>query len=104
MLKKLVAALTLVWVTSASAQIGPEFREVRKTVICGPLEVLMKGLADSEVKERPVWIGEDESGKTSYSLFYNEKTKAFTLIQFTTNIGCILGIGYKSEFQFGRPL
>lgn len=88
----------------AHAQIGPEFREVRKTVICGPLEVLMKGLADPDIKERPVWIGEDENGKTSYSLFYNEKTKAFTLIQFTTNIGCILGIGYKSEFQLGRPL
>ena len=104
MLKKIMVTLTLIWVTSVFAQIGPEFREVRKNVLCGPLEVLMKGLADPEVKERPVWIGEDESGKTSYSLFFNEKTKAFTLIQFTANIGCILGIGYKSEFQLGKPL
>lgn len=104
MLKNILAVMSLLIPILSFAQIGPEFREIRKTVICGPLEIVMKGLADPEVKERPVWIGEDESGKSNYSLFYNEKTKAFTLLQFTTNIGCILGIGYKSEFQFGKPL
>jgi hypothetical protein len=104
MFKKIIFVFLLLPFSMAYAQIGPDFREIRKTVICGPLETIMKGLADPDIQEKPVWVGEDEKGQTNYSLFYNEKTKAFTLVQFTKTIGCILGIGYKSEFHLGRPL
>lgn len=99
MLKKIIIALTLVWATSASAQRGSDFVQLQKPVYCGSIEVIMKTMADSEVNEKPIWIGSDETEKSNYVLFVNDKTKAFTLVQFGQKTGCILGIGYKSDLH-----
>jgi hypothetical protein len=44
----------------------------------------------------PLWIGKDETEKSEYVIFVNSKTKAFTIVQMGQQVGCILGIGYKS--------
>ena len=103
-MKKLsVAFLFCLASTIANAQIGPQFVQVPKSVICGPAAIVFKGLTDDDIKEQPLWIGKDEAGNSDYALFINEKTKAFTLIQYTGTTACILGIGYKSEIYKLAP-
>lgn len=97
-MKKLaVAFLFCLTSTIANAQIGPEFRQVPKNVICGPVHIVLKALTDKDIDEKPLWIGKDEAGKSDYAVFVNAKTGAFTILQFGQEIGCILGIGYKSD-------
>jgi len=97
MKKFAVAFLFCLISTIANAQPGPQFRNIPKPVLCGPLEVLFKGLADEEVNEKPIWIGKAEDEKSEFAVFVNRKTGAFTLVQFGKEWGCILGIGYSSR-------
>lgn len=92
----LVASLFCVS-TIAHAQ-QQQFVNVNKPVICGPLDVMLKGLADKDIDEKPVWIGKRDDQKTEFYIFLNFKTSAFTVIEAGKEIGCILGIGYKSNF------
>lgn len=104
-LKTIVAFLFCLSSTVANAQIGPEFRQIPKMVICGPVQVILKGLADKDINEKPLWLGKDESDKSDYAIFVNPETGAFTIVQFTQSIGCILGIGYSSQtFQLKGSL
>jgi len=97
-MKKLAVAFLFCSIsTIANAQIGPQFRNIPKPVLCGPLDILFKGLADEEVNEKPFWIGKAEDEKSEFAVFVNPKTGAFTLVQFGKEWGCILGIGYKSQ-------
>jgi hypothetical protein len=68
---------------------------VEKPVLCEKTEVVINGLLDSDYKEQPIWIGVDE--KSRYSIFANEKTGSWTLIQFNEKIACILGVGEGSK-------
>lgn len=97
MRKLLVAFLFCSTSTIVNAQIVPEFVTLNKPVICGPAETILKGLADDDINEKPIWIGQDDTGKSEFILFVNSKTKAFTIVQFGKITGCILGIGYKSS-------
>lgn len=101
-----VAFLFCLTSTIANAQIVPEFRQFPKTVLCGPVSTILSTLTDQEVNEQPFWIGKDASENSNYALFVNAKTGAFTIIQFTQEIGCVLGVGYKSETYLpkGKPL
>ena len=81
--------------TIANAQ--SEFRNIPKSVLCGPAEGVFKALADPEINETPVWLGKEDSKASDYALFVNPKTSAFTLIQFGKEWACILGIGFKSN-------
>jgi len=95
-----VAFLFCLTSTIANAQIGPQFRNIPKPVLCGPLDILFKGLADEEVNEKPIWIGQAEDKKSEFAVFVNPKTGAFTMVQFGKEWGCILGIGYSSKSLF----
>lgn len=97
-MKKLAVAFLFCLTSSiANAQIGPDFRQIQKSVICGPFATIIKALAEQDIDEKPVWVGKDESEKTDYAVFVNSKSGAFTIVQFGKEIGCILGIGYKSQ-------
>jgi hypothetical protein len=100
MKKLLVASLFCLTSTIANAQ--SNFVNVNKPVLCGPIEQLLKGLADKEVNEKPVWLGQRDDQKTEFYLFLNFDNSAFTIIEAGKEIGCILGIGYKSNF-FSPP-
>lgn len=82
--------------TIAHAQVGSDFIQVPKPVLCGPLETIVKGLINSDVDEKPAWMGKSDDGKSEFVLFVNSKTSAFTMVQIVKEVGCILGIGYKS--------
>lgn len=96
-MKKIFISLLLMS-GSVLAQTQQNFVTVNKPVICGPLDVMLKGLADKDVDEKPVWIGKRDDQKTEFYMFINFKTSAFTVIEAGKEIGCILGIGYKSNF------
>ena len=77
---------------------------MQKPVECADTEILFRGLIGSNYTEKPIWMGV-ESGATlsRYSLFVNEKTKTWTLIQFDDKIACVLGTGENSTQIFNGP-
>jgi hypothetical protein len=77
---------------------------VQKPIECADTATLLRGLSGSDYKERPIWLGIDPSSTVSkYSLFVNEETKSWTLIQFDDKIACVLGTGENSTQIFNGP-
>jgi len=77
---------------------------IQKPVECVDTETLFRGLIGSDYKENPIWLG-IQSGVSlpKYTLFVNEKTKTWTLIQFNEKISCVLGTGENSTQIFNGP-
>ena len=77
---------------------------VQKSIECADTATLLRGLSGSDYKEKPIWWG-IEPGATvpRYSLFVNEETKSWTLIQFDDKIACVLGTGEASTQIFNGP-
>jgi hypothetical protein len=72
-------------------------QELNKPVSCVDFDLLVKELTGPKYQEIPVWIGNEASSKTRYSLFVNPNTGDWTLIQFGEKIACILGAGQRSQ-------
>jgi hypothetical protein len=89
--------LTLLVVKLASAQSAT----VQKPIECTETQILLRGLGSSDYKEKPIWWGiESETALSRYSLFVNDQTKTWTLIQFNETLACILGTGENSSRVF----
>jgi hypothetical protein len=69
---------------------------VEKSIVCAKASTLLNGLKD-KYDELPIWIGQDE--RSRYSLFVS-KTGTWTLVQFSDEIACILGVGTDSREIF----
>lgn len=69
---------------------------INKPVLCGTAEHIIKSLLSEEINEQPVWKGQSEDAKSEFALFINPKTNTFTIIQYTNQWACILGLGNKS--------
>jgi hypothetical protein len=77
---------------------------VQKPIECADTATLLRGLSGSDYKEKPIWFGIEPGVNVSqYSLFVNEETKAWTLIQFDEKIACVLGTGENSTRIFNGP-
>ena len=77
---------------------------VQKPVECVDTETLFQGLIGSDYREKPIWLGVESGAVLSrYTLFVNEQTKSWTLIQFDEKIACVLGIGEASTQIFNGP-
>ena len=77
---------------------------VQKPIECADTATLLRGLRGSDYKERPIWWGIEPGATVSrYSLFVNEETKSWTLIQFDDKIACVLGTGEASTQIFTGP-
>jgi hypothetical protein len=77
---------------------------VQKPVECAETTTLLQGLSGSDYKENPIWWGIEPGATVSrYSLFVNEETKSWTLIQFDDKIACVLGTGENSTQIFNGP-
>lgn len=74
---------------------------VEKPVICDKAETVITGLINGDYKEKPIWTGTDE--KSRWSIFANDRTKTWTLIQFNDRIACIIGTGEASKLVFTGP-
>ena len=74
---------------------------IEKPVECVDTETLFTTLFNSDYKENPIWLGIQPGATLSrYSLFMNQKTKTWTLIQFNEKIACVLGTGENSTQIF----
>ena len=79
-------------------------RYVQKPIECADTKTLIQGLASENYKEKPIWWGIEPGVTLSrYSLFVNEQTKSWTLIQFDEKIACVLGTGEDSTRIFNGP-
>jgi hypothetical protein len=77
---------------------------VQKPIECADTATLLRGLSGSDYKEKPIWFGIEPGATVSrYSLFVNEQTKSWTLIQFNETIACVLGTGDASTQIFTGP-
>ena len=77
---------------------------VQKPVECADTETLFRGLIGSDYKERPIWLGiQSDAPLPKYSLFVNDQTKSWTLIQFDKKIAFVLGTGEASTQIFNGP-
>jgi hypothetical protein len=77
---------------------------VQKPIECADTATLLRGLSSSDYKEKPIWFGIEPGATVSrYSLFVNEETKSWTLIQFDEKIACVLGTGEASTQIFNGP-
>jgi len=77
---------------------------VQKPVECVKTETLFQGLISSDYKEKPIWLGiQSGAPLPKYSLFVNEQTKSWTLIQFDEKMSCVLGTGEASTPIFNGP-
>ena len=77
---------------------------VQKPIECADTATLLRGLSGSDYKEKPIWFGIEPGATVSrYSLFVNEETKSWTLIQFDEKIACVLGTGENSTQIFTGP-
>ena len=77
---------------------------IQKPVECADTATLLRGLSGRDYKERPIWFGiEPEATVSRYSLFVNEETKTWTLIQFDKDMACVLGTGENSTRIFTGP-
>lgn len=69
----------------------------QKPVTCGPFREIVENLMRPQVGEAPLWIGKSNVDETGFVLFYNAKNRTWTLIQYGTEIGCVLGTGDTSD-------
>ena len=75
--------------------------ESLKPVVCAETAKVIKSLNDN-YGEKPVWIAKDTKGETRYSLFVNEKKNSWTMIQFTAEVACVIGVGTDSKLVLGN--
>ena len=70
--------------------------EARKPVLCDNVQKLIKGLTE-DYKEKPIWTARNPVDDTRFALFVNSKEGTWTLLQMTTEIACIIGVGQESK-------
>lgn len=74
----------------------------RKPIVCDETKKVIKSLTET-FNEKPIWSGKDSQDESRYSLFVNQKTGAWTLVQMTPEYSCVLGVGEESK-SFGEEV
>jgi hypothetical protein len=69
--------------------VHPSPIQIEKEVICDDIKTVVATLM--KFKETIVWTGKDDSSK--YALLANDQTGTWTLLQFDSNIACVIGAG-----------
>jgi hypothetical protein len=94
----------LLLVLLAFGPVAAQSVTVQKPLHCSDTKTLIQSLSGEGIKEKPVWWGiEPGSTVSRYSLFVNEQTKTWTLIQFDDTVACVLGMGQASTQIFNGP-
>jgi hypothetical protein len=94
-MKKLLVSVILLPVLAVAQ--GPVI--VEKPIVCEKVEIILNSLSN-EFSEKPIWLGDANDSK--YSVFVS-KSGAWTIIQFTDRIACIIGVGESSREIFLDP-
>lgn len=93
-MKKLALALLF---GSVSSIAHAQMFMTEKTMVCDSAQKIIKALVSDDFKEMPIWTGKSDQDDSKFSMFSNEKTKTWTILQFNDKIACILGTGTDSK-------
>lgn len=93
-MKKLMLLLLL---SISPGLLAQEWTEIKNTVICGPFRDMVRVLTQEKYNELPLWVGQSEQDRTSFTLFLNAERGNFTLLQYYQDRACILGTGQTSD-------
>lgn len=99
-MRKLTLAFLFCLISSIA---NAETIQLQKTLICDRTEIVFEKLA-VEFQESPLWSGADMNDSSRYVLTINNKTGAWTLVQYDKNIACILGVGANSKVVLGKTI
>jgi hypothetical protein len=99
MSNKSVVFLFCLFGTIANAQEIPGTTTVNKKVVCTDTKSLFENIKDSKYKEQPVWVGRLED--STMTIFANNETGTWTLIQFNSDVACVVDAGEDSRFFIG---
>lgn len=89
-------ALAFLFCLNSSIAYAEPF-EARKPVLCDNVQTLIKGLTEN-YNEKPVWTAKNPQDDTRYALFVNSKEGTWTLLQMTSEVACIIGVGQESKW------
>ncbi len=92
----------LLIMTFSITSVLAEPRTINKPIVCEETRIVLSTLLSSEYEEFPIWMGSGENSR--YSLFANEKTKSWTLLQYDEKIACILGVGTHYRIVYNGPI
>ena len=79
----------------ANAQ-SDKYVETTKPVVCDDAKKIISGLMQ-QYGEVPVWTARDAREQSRYLLTVNAKTGSWSLLQYTPEIACVLGVGTESN-------
>ena len=96
-MKKTIIALLLCISTTVSAQTIQLF-ELTRQMKCAAVDTLIAHLMEA-YGEKVVWVGKDRNNGTYVSLYKNEATGTWTMIQYDSRTGCVLSAG-----ELGTPI
>ena len=80
-----------------------EPRTLNKPVVCDATEKVFRTMVE-EFGETPQWRGATSEQGTSTVLTVNTKTGAWTLIEYTSVMACVIGVGENSSSAWGVPV
>jgi hypothetical protein len=92
---RIIALAFLFCLTSSIA--NAQAFEAKKPVLCDDVRRILKGLTEN-YNEKPVWTARNPEDDTRFALFVNNKDGSWTLLQMTSEIACIIGVGQESRF------
>ena len=86
---KYILLFLALFLTNANAE---QFT-TKKEVYCDKTSTLIPILKGKDFEEVPIWFGKGEGKTPNYSLFVNQETKSWTIIQFNNDVACAIGSG-----------
>ena len=94
--------LILAILFTATLDAAAETRRLSKPVVCDTTEKVFRTMVE-EFGETPQWRGSTSEQGTSTVLTVNPKTGAWTLIEYTSVMACVIGVGEQSSSAWGTP-
>ena len=86
------------------SKVMAETIQIKKPVTCESTPLVFQALFE-QAGEKPIWLGQGNGADTSSTtIFANETTKTWTIVQFDKDIACILGSGVSSRQIFTGPV
>lgn len=95
-MRKVILALLFL----PSVAFSKEWFEANKPIDCGPFQDIIAIVTQKGVEEEVAWIGKAENN-SSIALFLNTKNSTWTLVQYNTEIACVLEMG--KSYKTYRP-
>ena len=96
-MKKIIIALFMCMAIPLYSQTIDLF-ELNKPMRCTEVQKLINHLAEA-YGEKITWVGKEGNTGTYIALYKNDSTGTWTMIQYDTRTGCVLGAG-----ELGTPI